>query len=115
MAVSRVVDHIPNYRQEQVNVSAGVSYIASTSAAWGEQTKVQSMPLYEAHRAFVLGAPVMHADETPIGLFDPRMGKPTRLPTQLNNRIEKLLPIGGGLLACPGSVLGDAPRRSPLA
>ena len=24
------------------------------------------MPLYEAHRAFVLGAPVLHADETPV-------------------------------------------------
>ena len=33
------------------------------------------MPLYDAHRAFVLGSRVLHADETPIGLLDPGAGK----------------------------------------
>ena len=33
------------------------------------------LPLYEAHRAFVLGSRVVHADETPIGLLDPGAGK----------------------------------------
>ena len=33
------------------------------------------MPLYEAHRAFVLGSRVVHADETPISLLDPGGGK----------------------------------------
>ena len=33
------------------------------------------MPLYDAHRAFVLGSRVLHADETPIPLLDPGAGK----------------------------------------
>jgi len=36
------------------------------------------MLLYEAHRASVLGARVVHADETPIGLVDPAGGKTKR-------------------------------------
>lgn len=74
-AVSRFVDHIPYYRQEQVNARAGVHTPRSTLAAWGGQTGAQLMPLYEAHRAYVLGSRVVHADETPIGLLDPGGGK----------------------------------------
>ena len=33
------------------------------------------MPLYDAHRAFVLGSRVVHADETPMGLLDPGRGE----------------------------------------
>ena len=32
-------------------------------------------PLYEAHRAFVLRARVLHADETPVRMLDPGAGK----------------------------------------
>ena len=31
--------------------------------------------MYEAHRAFVLNAPVLHADETPVRMLDPGAGK----------------------------------------
>ena len=74
-AISRFVDHIPYYRQEQINARSGVRTPRSTLAAWGGQTGAQMMPLYEAHRAFVLGARVVHADETPIALLDPGGGK----------------------------------------
>jgi transposase len=73
--ISRFVDHIPYYRQEQINARAGVHTPRSTLAAWSGQTGAQLMPLYEAHRAFVLGSRVVHADETPIGLLDPGAGK----------------------------------------
>jgi transposase len=73
--ISRFVDHIPYYRQEQINARAGVQTPRSTLAAWSGQTGAQLMPLYEAHRAFVLGARVVHADETPISLLDPGAGK----------------------------------------
>ena len=33
------------------------------------------MPLYDAHRAFVLRSRIVHADETPISLLDPGAGK----------------------------------------
>ncbi len=74
-AVSRFVDHIPYYRQEQVNARSGVHTPRSTLAAWGGRTGAQLMPLYDAHRVFVLGSRVVHADETPIGLLDPGGGK----------------------------------------
>jgi transposase len=74
-AVSRFVDHIPYYRQEQINARSGVRTPRSTLAAWGGQTGVQLVPLFDAHRAFVLGSRVVHADETPIGLLDPGGGK----------------------------------------
>ena len=77
-AVSRFVDHIPYYRQEQVNARSGVRTPRSTLAAWGGQTGAQLMPLYDVHRIFVLGARVVHADETPIGLLDPGGGKTRR-------------------------------------
>jgi transposase len=74
-AISRFVDHIPYYRQEQINARSGVHTPRSTLAAWGGQTGAQLMPLYDAHRVFVLGSRVVHADETPIALLDPGGGK----------------------------------------
>ena len=74
-AVSRFVDHIPYYRQAQINARSGVHTPRSTLAGWGGQTGAQLMPLYDAHRAFVLGSRVVHADETPIALLDPGGGK----------------------------------------
>lgn len=73
--ISRFVDHIPYYRQEQINARAGVHTPRSTLAAWGGQTGAQLMPLYEARRAFVLASRIVHADETPIPLLEPGTGK----------------------------------------
>ena len=73
--VSRFVDHIPYYRQEQINARAGVHTPRSTLASWSGHTGAQLMPLYDAHREFVLGSRVVHADETPIALLDPGGGK----------------------------------------
>jgi transposase len=76
--VSRFVDHVPYYRQEQINARSGVHTPRSTLAAWSGQTGAQLMPLFDAHRAFVLSSPVVHADETPISLLDPGAGKTAR-------------------------------------
>lgn len=73
--ISRFVDHIPYFRQEKINARAGVHTPRSTLAAWSGQTGAQLLPLYEAHRAFVLGSRIVHADETPISLLDPGRGK----------------------------------------
>ena len=73
--VSRFIDHIPYYRQEQINARSGVHTPRSTLAGWSGHTGAQLMPLYEAHRTFVLSSRVVHADETPIGLLDPGGGK----------------------------------------
>lgn len=73
--VSRFVDHLPYYRQEQINARAGVHTPRSTLAAWSGAAGAGLQPLFDAHRAFVLGAPVLHADETPVRMLDPGAGK----------------------------------------
>ena len=54
--VGRFVDHLSYYRQEQINARSGVHTPRSTLAAWSGRAGGGLMPLYEAHRAFVLGA-----------------------------------------------------------
>lgn len=73
--VSRFVDHLPYYRQEQINARSGVHTPRSTLAAWSGAGGASLMPLYDAHRAFILAAPVLHADETPVNMLDPGAGK----------------------------------------
>ena len=76
--VSRFADHIPYYRQEQINARSGVHTPRSTLAAWSGQGGAGLMPLYDAHRRFVLGAKVLHVDETPVNMLDPGAGKTKR-------------------------------------
>ena len=76
--VSRFADHLPYYRQEQINARSGVHTPRSTLAAWSGRGGAALQPLYDAHRAFVLAAPVLHADETPVNMLDPGAGKTRR-------------------------------------
>jgi len=76
--VSRFVDHLPYYRQEQINARAGVHTPRATLASWAGQAGAGLQPLFDAHKAFVLGAQVLHADETPVAMLDPGAGKTKR-------------------------------------
>ena len=76
--VSRFADHIPYYRQEQINARSGLHTPRSTLAAWSGQGGAGLIPLYDAHRSFVLGANVLHVDETPVNMLDPGAGKTKR-------------------------------------
>jgi len=73
--VSRFVDHIPYYRQQEINARSGVHTPRATLAAWSGAAGAGLQPLYEAHKAFVLSDAVLHADETPVRLLDPGAGK----------------------------------------
>lgn len=73
--VARFVDHLPYYRQEQINARSGVHTPRSTLASWSGAGGASLAPLYEAHREFVLGAKVLHADETPVRMLEPGAGK----------------------------------------
>jgi len=73
--ISRFVDHLPYYRQEAINGRSGVFTPRSTLAQWSGRGGVALEPLYDAHRDFVLGARVLHADETPVSMLDPGAGK----------------------------------------
>ncbi|WP_422823889.1 IS66 family transposase [Variovorax robiniae] len=50
----------------------------STLAAWAGYAGSALEPLYDAHKRFVRGARVLHADETPVALLDPGAGKTRR-------------------------------------
>ena len=76
--VSRFVDHIAYYRQEQINARSGVHTPRSTLASWSGQAGAALLPLYAAHREFVLSCAVVHADETPVAMLDPGAGKTKR-------------------------------------
>ena len=69
MLISRFVDHLPYYRQEIINARAGVHTPRSTLARWAGEAGAALLPLYEVHKRFVLGASVLHADETPVPLL----------------------------------------------
>jgi transposase len=73
--VARFVDHLPYYRLEQINARSGVHTPRSTLASWSGAGGASLVPLYEAHRAFVLSALVLHADETPVRMLAPGTGK----------------------------------------
>lgn len=73
--ISRFADHLPYYRQETINARSGVHTPRSTLAAWAGQAGAALGPLYDAHKRFVLGCRVLHADETPVALLDPGAGK----------------------------------------
>ena len=76
--ISRFVDHLPYYRQETINARSGVHTPRSTLARWAGEAGAALMPLYEVHKRFVLGCPVLHADETPVAMLDPGAGKTKR-------------------------------------
>jgi transposase len=76
--VAHFVDHLPYYRIEQINARSGVHTPRSTLASWSGAGGASLAPLLEAHRDFVLGAKVLHADETPVRLLDPGAGKTTK-------------------------------------
>jgi hypothetical protein len=73
--VGRFIDHLPYYRLEQINARSGVVTPRSTLASWSGAAGAALAPLYDAHRAFILGTRVLHADETPVSLLNPGAGK----------------------------------------
>jgi transposase len=76
--ISRFVDHLPYYRQETINARSGVHTPRSTLARTAGNAGAAMLPLYDAHKRFVLGCPVLHADETPVAMLDPGAGKTKR-------------------------------------
>jgi transposase len=73
--VAHFVDHLPYYRLEQINARSGVHTPRSTLASWSGAGGASLTPLFEALRTFVLSAPVLHADETPVRMLAPGTGK----------------------------------------
>jgi transposase len=76
--IAKYLDHLPLYRQEAIFGRAGLPLPRSTLAEWVGACGVRLQPLIEAMRAELLTRPVLHADETPVPMLKPGLGKTHR-------------------------------------
>jgi transposase len=73
--VSKYSDHLPLYRQSEIYAREGVEIDRSTLAEWVGGTSRLLAPLVEALRAHVLSGHKLHADDTPVPVLAPGLGK----------------------------------------
>jgi transposase len=73
--VSKFADHLPLYRQSEIFAREGIELDRSTLADWVGHASHLLAPLVEATRKHVLASTKIHADDTPIPVLAPGMGK----------------------------------------
>ena len=73
--VSKYADHLPLYRQSEIYAREGVDLERSTMAEWVGKSFALLEPLVESLGRYVLAAPKLHADDTPVPVLDPGRGK----------------------------------------
>jgi transposase len=71
VVVSKLVDHLPLYRQERRYARQGVPIARSTLCGWLAEAAEVLTPLWQLLKARVLSAKVVHTDDTPIPVQDP--------------------------------------------
>lgn len=72
---SKYSDHLPLYRQSEIYARWRVELDRSTLAEWVGGSSRLLAPLVEALRRHVLAAKKLHADDTPVPVLAPGMGK----------------------------------------
>jgi transposase len=72
---SKFADHLPLYRQSEIYAREGVELDRSTLAKWVGESSQLLEPLVEALRRYVMSAAKLHADDTPVPVLAPGMGK----------------------------------------
>jgi transposase len=73
--VSKYCDHLPLYRQSQIYARWGVELERSTLAEWVGGSSELLAPLVEALRRHVMAAGKLHADDIPVPVLAPGLGK----------------------------------------
>jgi transposase len=73
--VGKYCDHLPLYRQEEMYGREGVELDRATLADWVGGTSGLVRPLVEAIRRHVMSATKLHADDTPVPVLAPGLGK----------------------------------------
>jgi transposase len=76
--IAKYHDHLPLYRQESIFERAGLRLSRVTLAQWVGACGVRLQPLVEAMKERLLTRPVLHADETPVPMLKPGLGKTHR-------------------------------------
>jgi transposase len=72
---SKYCDHLPLYRQSQIYARSGVELDRSTLAEWVGGSSRLLAPLVEALRRHVMATGKLHADDTPVPVLAPGLGK----------------------------------------
>ncbi|HEX3142227.1 MAG TPA: IS66 family transposase, partial [Rhizobacter sp.] len=105
--VAKFADHLPLYRQSEIYARAGVELERSTLADWVGQSAALLRPLVEALGQHVMAGDRLHADDTPVPVLAPGLGrtKTGRLWTYL--RDER--PYAGA--AAPAVIYRYSPDR----
>ena len=75
MLVSKYSDHLPLYRQSEIYAREGVELERSTLADWVAGASRLIEPVVEALRRHVMSAEKLHADDTPVPVLAPGLGK----------------------------------------
>ncbi|KEZ21171.1 Transposase [Sphingobium yanoikuyae] len=70
--VSKFDDQLPLYRQNEILARMGADIPRSTLADWCGHGMRILLPVIEAIGASVLGSDILHADDTPIRVLDPK-------------------------------------------
>ena len=73
--VSRFCDHMPYYRQAKMLQRAGIDLSRSTQCDIAAQAAQALLPLHEVGIKDLLGSRVLHTDDTPVDVLDPKLGK----------------------------------------
>ena len=76
--IAKYLDHAPLYRQESIFERAGLALPRSTLAHWVGACGVKLQPLVDAMKALLLTRTVLHADETPVPMLKPGLGRTHR-------------------------------------
>ncbi len=75
MVVAKFCDHLPLYRQAEIDARAGVVIDRSQRAQWLGHTAWLLAPLVELIADHVMMGRVIHADDTPVDVLSPGNGK----------------------------------------
>jgi transposase len=76
--IAKYLDHLPLYRQEAIFGRAGLALPRSTLAQWVGACGLRLTPLVDAMKALLLTRAVLHADETPVPMLKPGLGRTHR-------------------------------------
>lgn len=73
--VSKYADHLPLYRQSQIYARESLELERSTLADWVGKATALLTPLAEAIGSYVRAGQAIHADDTPVDVLSPGLGK----------------------------------------
>jgi len=75
LLVSKYADHLPLYRQSEIYARNGLDLDRSTLSDWVGQTVWLLQPIVDGIRNHVFAAEKIHADDTPVPVLEPGLGR----------------------------------------